>query len=197
MPTGYTALVAEGQITTLRDFALTCARSMGALIRMRDEPYNTAIPTELGVDVAHYDDDINDYLEELAVLDRATPEELQTLFEEENAEIRARRERALHRDAVTKERYEAMIAKVEAWQGAPGGLKEFMLQQLVDSIKYDIPVSDYHEAENESFDEWLDDTRKYLLRSIERTKHDRQEEIERTRECNEWLQQLHRSLEGV
>ena len=35
MPTGYTAAVCSGEITEIKDFALSCARAFGALITMR------------------------------------------------------------------------------------------------------------------------------------------------------------------
>lgn len=40
MPTGYTAGVEDGTVTTLREYALTCARGMGACIMQRDDPMN-------------------------------------------------------------------------------------------------------------------------------------------------------------
>ena len=44
MPTGYTASVADGRVTEFAPFALQCARAMGALIMMRDEPHDAPIP---------------------------------------------------------------------------------------------------------------------------------------------------------
>lgn len=44
MPTGYTASVADGTTTTLRAFALQCARAFGATVTMRDDPMSAEIP---------------------------------------------------------------------------------------------------------------------------------------------------------
>lgn len=46
MPTGYTEAVQSGEVTEFRDFALRCARAMGALIMMRDDPMDAPIPDE-------------------------------------------------------------------------------------------------------------------------------------------------------
>ena len=43
MPTGYTADIQDGKITTLREYALSCARAFGALIMMRDDPHDAPI----------------------------------------------------------------------------------------------------------------------------------------------------------
>ncbi len=42
MPTGYTDAVKDG--ITFDQFVLGCARGMGALVMMRDEPSGTPIP---------------------------------------------------------------------------------------------------------------------------------------------------------
>lgn len=44
MANGYTYRVEDGEITSLRDFALFCARAFGAAITMRDEPLSTPLP---------------------------------------------------------------------------------------------------------------------------------------------------------
>ena len=43
MPTGYTADIYHGKDVSFKDFVLTCARSRGALIHMREEPLDTPI----------------------------------------------------------------------------------------------------------------------------------------------------------
>ena len=45
MATGYTFNVVDGQITTLSDFAMQCARAFGLLIDMRDAPSDAPMQT--------------------------------------------------------------------------------------------------------------------------------------------------------
>ncbi len=53
MPTGYTAAIKDG--ITFKQFALTCARAMGALIMMRDEPSGAEIPAAFPPSTFHRD----------------------------------------------------------------------------------------------------------------------------------------------
>lgn len=120
MPTGYTAAVADGEITTLRDFALRCAR---------------------------------------------------------------------------KVRYEAMIAQVEAWATKAEGIRDFMLQQLRESIEWD--CSDRHEREAPerlTGEVWRAAKLKRASRDLGYHENERAKEIERTNERNRWLADLRASL---
>jgi hypothetical protein len=58
MPTGYTSKIATGEMTSLRHFILTCARGMGALVHMRDEPSDAILPLRLEPDTSYHDDEI-------------------------------------------------------------------------------------------------------------------------------------------
>lgn len=49
MPTGYTVGIADGKITTFEQYAMTCARAFGALVMMRDDPFDAPIPEEIKV----------------------------------------------------------------------------------------------------------------------------------------------------
>lgn len=74
MPTGYTADVASGKITSLRDFALICARGMGALVMMRDEPFDAPIPERFEPSV-FYKKHLDEAKQELAALRAMTAED--------------------------------------------------------------------------------------------------------------------------
>src|ERR1035437_7170332 len=56
MPTSYTAKVSDGTITTVRAYALECARAF--LVEMRDAPYGTPIPRTIAPDTTHDDKEI-------------------------------------------------------------------------------------------------------------------------------------------
>lgn len=45
MPTGYTAFIEDGDITTGREFLLLCSRNFGVAIDVRDEPLSVPTPT--------------------------------------------------------------------------------------------------------------------------------------------------------
>ena len=46
MPTGYTAYIKDGDITTGKDFLKLCLRNFGVAIDMRDEPLSKPVPTQ-------------------------------------------------------------------------------------------------------------------------------------------------------
>ena len=46
MPTGYTAYIKDGDITTGKDFLKLCLRNFGIAINMRDEPLSKPVPTQ-------------------------------------------------------------------------------------------------------------------------------------------------------
>lgn len=48
--TGYTSLIAQGEITTAKDFLKVCLRAFGVLVEMRDEPLSANIPTKIEKD---------------------------------------------------------------------------------------------------------------------------------------------------
>lgn len=45
MPTGYTAFIEDGDITTSKEFLLLCLRNFGIAIDVRDEPLTVPTPT--------------------------------------------------------------------------------------------------------------------------------------------------------
>lgn len=50
MPTGYTAYIKDGDITTGKDFLRLCLRNFGVAINMRDEPLSKPVPTQFEPD---------------------------------------------------------------------------------------------------------------------------------------------------
>ncbi len=138
MPTGYTADVVNGKITDLRTFALQCARGMGALYSMRDDPWDAPIPERFEASDYHAKKLAEATAERdrlYALTDEAATTEARAEYDEEIASI-ARYDAKMDEQ---RARYRAMIALVEPWQKAPEGLKEFMLGQLRDGMNFDCP----------------------------------------------------------
>lgn len=50
MPTGYTAYIKDGDITTGKDFLKLCLRNFGIAINMRDEPLSKPVSTQFEPD---------------------------------------------------------------------------------------------------------------------------------------------------
>ena len=198
MPTGFTAAVQSGEITELRDFALQCARGMGALIMMRDEPMNAPIPERF--EPSRYNADrLAEAQAELDAVTTMSREEADAQADKAYhagcvAFDRRRAERAEH-----ARRYEAMIAKVEAWETKADGIREFMLDQLRQSLDFDCkpvradsPLSG--KPKRQTGEEWRTAKIEELTRSIAYHAEANAAEIARTEGRNRWLTDLRVSL---
>jgi hypothetical protein len=200
MPTGYTEGVASGEIKTLQEYAMTCARAMGALVSMRDSSFNAAIPEKLEPSTYHRDQ-LEKSQEELAILRR-----MSEAVWEEKAKAAFDEKQAWEKEYARKQeqqraRYERMRTLVLAWQNSPEGLKSFMISQLDDSIKFDCPEGSYfghvEQPRPDTGREWFLKQERTLLRNIARYSTEYEKELERVEERNKWLEQLRDSLKDA
>jgi hypothetical protein len=144
MPTGYTAALVEGE-QPFDEFVLDCSRAMGAAIMQRDAGAGpTMVPP---LDVARYDNEIQDYITRLEELDEM-PEHVQDKARRaEFADRLVRYQAELTKTAQVAERLNRRIEEVEAWEPPTedhANFKAFMLDQLHETLKYDGTVSDFY-----------------------------------------------------
>lgn len=198
MPTGYTAGVQDGTITTFPEFAMQCARAFGALVTMRDDPLDAEIPESFEPQARYYDERIAQAHADLERLYAMTDGDKVHAaaaawnkhvagIEEWNA--RCQQERA---------RYEHMLAQARAWQPPTSNhveLKEFMIQQLEQSIDFDCRERSLGERPRPAM-WWLDQVKK-AKRDIAYYTEEREKEIQRARERTAWVRHLRSSLEQM
>lgn len=194
MPTGYTYAVVDGKMTEFSDFALSCARAFGALISMREEPMDAAIPEEFTPATEYYDKRIEAGKARLAeVLVMTTAEsEVAALAEHEKAV--ADRDRYLAEKEIEVGRVRSMIAKVEAWEPPSSDhaeMKQFMLQQLSISLPGDYVPSVPERVDGAT---WRSALISQLDKQISRDKDERAKEVERAAGRTEWVRKLRASL---
>ena len=194
MPTGYTANVADGRVVELRDFALICARAFGATVMQRDEPL-TEEPRHRVESMYH----VNALREAQAKWEYAQTMTIETAARAmfaERAEIREADARYRTEKYATRARYEAMIAQVETWEPPTpdhAKMKEFMAQQLADSMQSD--CADWvRETPEQTPAEWLMARRLKALRDIAHHADEQTKEIKRCAETNAWIDALYASL---
>lgn len=196
MPTGYTASVQDGTITEFSEFALQCARAFGACIDMRDDPADRPIPEKFEASSYHQ--------EQLAAaktrrgwLVSLTPAQVAQECEKAFHERRGRDEQYARRKVEAKERYEAMLANVRAWQ-APSEdhikFKEFMEEQLATSIDHDCRDFEREAVFMDEPEEWLRKVLNECAADIEYHTKEHTEEIRRTENRNRWVRLLRESL---
>lgn len=200
MPTGYTSVVAENENYSFRDFALRCARNFGALCRFREDGLNTPIPKEI-MPNEHYR---KEYERAKAnyknfINNPPTDADIEAQY---NEVVRKEKERASEyaiKNKNTLRRYNSMLQKVRKWQPPTSeheGLKNFMLNQLEESIKFDI--FDY-EPKPIDKDEFFFDARsgKSLKEELDFFEEKWKKEVLWVRKSNKWLKVLRESLQDV
>ena len=196
MPTGYTHGVQNGSITEFSDFAIRCARAMGALIMMRDEPTGAPIPDKFELNTEYHDKGLKAVKAQLQELDDLTDAEA-------NSRARATHKKNVeefHRRAAAREteriRYKTMLEKVEGWVAPTTdhyGLKKFMIEQLTESIDWDCST-DYQHPEALTGKELVKQLRETYKTAIDTHTNGRNEEIERIGARQLWIDQLRESL---
>lgn len=195
MPTGYTADVADGTITDLKSFVMRLARGMGALVTMRDDAWDAPVPEKF---------EPGTYNAKKLIESRAERDRLQAMTNAE-CDAAAQAEAAAHdaseaeAKASHKERrahYQAMIGKVEAWEGAPEGIKEFGMQQLREGMQFDCrePFKYWSERPSEDGAAWKAKRLAEVARDMMYHAKGQAEEEDRTAGRNAWLSQLRASL---
>lgn len=197
MPTGYTADVANGKVTELEPFILQCARGMGALITMRDDPWDAPIPERLAPSDYH-SKKLSELRAERDRLRAISPSESQALADAALAKFENDRLNAEQEHTERRNRYSAMIAKVIAWDGAPEGIKEFALDQLRQSREFDCsePFEFYRSAPERDGKIWIAGELLRIEREIEYHAAEDGKERARTDARNAWLAQLRSSLKS-
>lgn len=201
MPTGYTAELYEGDGQSFEKFVWSCARGMGALIMMRDDPSNAPIPERFEPRTDYYDTALAAAEARLVELRGMTAEEILQANLNERAEVLASRAKQAVKRSDLRRRYEAMLAEVAAWEPPTEdhqGLKKLMVDQLTESIRFDcgkpgeeIRYPPMPEADPAN---WFEEQIAKAERNIEHHTVERAKEIERTESRNGWLAELRGSL---
>lgn len=193
MPTGYTADIAKG--ISFEQYALSCARAFGALVTMRDEPMDAPVPEEFKP---------SDYHEKGAAeaLERMKRVEAMSVAEadkEAESAYRAAQEqfaKVMLEAAQLREKYEAMLAQVEAWKPPTPDhkeLKQFMRDQITQSMDFDCKVY-MQPPKRKSGEEWRDEEYARAYRDHEYHNKEHWKDVARVGQRNAWLRALRLSF---
>ena len=197
MPTGYTHPVQNGQITTLAEYAIMCARAFGATITMRDEPMSTPIPDHFEPSTYH-EEQRKQAEARLARLDRLSPIEAQTLCQAEYAASVRSWARRCDERALWRVRYQAMLDEALAWVPPTrehDDFQRFMISQLEESIDWDCS-SGYGPfyPQQKRWPEWLEQEREKERKDIAYHTDQLMADITRAMKKTNWVQALRWSL---
>ncbi len=199
MPTGYTAGIEDGKITTGKDFLMICARAFGACIEMRDEPLSKPIPETFGRSEYH-DGELAKAKAELAKYKSMSADEAQVLLDAEHERLRQEYREGMERANQITRAYNAVLCEVRAWNPPTpdhAHLKDFAIEQIGMCIN-DSMASFYRERLNRpkpGIEDWMNEKLKSALRDVDYHSEQLDKEIKRNAGRNEWIKALRDSLQ--
>ena len=204
MPTGYTAGIIDGEITTFEQFATQCTRAFGATIHMRDNPLGS--PYEPRTPSEYYSNSLQSQREKLEETKTMTDEAIVQDFETLLKDSLEYHERELEKTKVNLGRLNSIMESAKSWVPPTEdheGVRDYMIDQLEITIKADGDPS-YHvnkivQAKKE-LEEGIDPKvyREEKIKEIE----DRisyygaevQKELERCKQSNDWMDKFLESI---
>lgn len=199
MPTGYTDPVRKGEVTDLRPFIELCAHAV--MPSMYDRSMHTPLPTSVtNTDrVKELQDEIGAYKLQLhgyrmwSLADAAVHQD--SSFHQALTEWRESEEKRIADLA----RYEAMLAQVRAWEVTEPiqGLKNFMIEQLESSIKFDCTNTGWGKPVYRTPEEYKRQKIESVKLMISRRERYLEEELERQATNQAWLDEFYKVLPKV
>jgi len=193
MPTGYTCKIKDG--ISFNDFVMGCARAFGALVTMREDPMDAAIPDTIEPDPYHLKK-LKEAEAELKRQNTLTLADFCDMSEAAHREAVKAQERRKQENHDLHNAYLSMLADVGKWEPPTpdhAELKEFMIQQIKESIRFDCyPASD---AEPQMApDDYKAKLLEQTARDIAYHKKEWEAEVDRCEKRTRWIQQLKASL---
>jgi hypothetical protein len=198
MPTGYTAAIKDG--IDFRTFAMDCARAFGACVMLRDdEGGGDKIPAAFEPSDYHVKASAKARVD-LSAVQAMSREDCELSAADAWQEQETSRLRRIREKNELRKKYETMLAEVKAWHPPTEKhieLQKFMREQIEQSIEFDCSNRYLTQEPALSGNQWRSREVERLLCDIEYHERKHAEEIERTRERNEWISELRASLNGV
>lgn len=202
--TGYTSALCDKNMD-FPQFALYCARAMGACITMRDDPADATIPEEFKP--SEYDrEQLEKWNARLKFLNEMPPDQQEEWAKTALADAIAKEEAFEAKYCAEKqaviEKCKAMLMEVRAWKPPTeehDNFKNFMIQQLTDTIQFEGNYEKYaHDTSNhlrsltpkQFYQEELDE-------AVEKCEYYRKQwdgEVERAKSRTNWVRKLRESL---
>lgn len=207
MPTGYTAFIEDGDITTGREFLLLCSRNFGVAIDVRDEPLSVPTPTKFEPN-AYYKNSYEDSLKKLKNAKTLTFDEAKRQRQLEHDEKVRRARETVSKMAELNKRYQKVRNEVESWVPPTddhSGIKRFALEQIDMCVNQNKDMFEYYQKIlNVPFDDSDVAVRAYMRENIASCKdavrwarENYEKEIQRASEKTQFMQSFLSSLEDL
>lgn len=205
MPTGYTAYIQDGDITTGKDFLKLCLRNFGIAINMRDEPLSKPVPTQFEPN-PYYKNDYEKTVETRNKYRQMTFEEAKKkLIDKHKKDIESAK-KSLDEFIAEDERYMKVRDEIEKWippTSEHENVKKFALNQIDISLNTDMreycnkELNKDLDISDEAVHLYMNEINEFYENSVARAYKDWQEELKRTTDKNMWMKQFLDSLENI
>lgn len=203
MPTGYTAGILDGEITTFPQFAKQCMRAFGATIHMRDDNMDVEYTPRTPSD--YYSKEIDKAKQLLKDVEILSDEEITRNRKDQLQKDKEYHLKAIEKAKIDTKKMNEILKDVITWQPPTSehtGIKDFMIDQIEKTIDFDCKTKYHDEAllkiELELLTLNASEIRKDM---IEKAKKDFEyhtknynEDVERCEKSNQWVSDFISSL---
>ncbi len=206
MPTGYTAFIEDGNITTGKEFLLLCSRAFGIAMEIRDEPLSVPTPTTFEPN-EYYKNRYESAVKRLEAERNISFETAKCCMRSDYDKRVEDAKRTIANMTAINERYARVRGQVSGWippTDGHKGIKKFALEQIdmcVNSDKMfayyqkiiDTPFNDSNEAVREYITKYIE----YLESEVESAKSAYEEEVKRANDKTKFMKEFIESLENL
>lgn len=206
MPTGYTAYIEDGDITTGKEFLKLCTRAVGVAIDQKDDPLS--VPTKTKFEPSQY------YIDQYNEACDALRDAKSISFNEAKLRLSARHHKKVEDCKKCAEKYSDLRNKylkvrreVERWTPPTSeheGLKKFALKQIDMCIPSDKTIAEFINKSKEPLDlsdkaitKFIKDNIAQCKDSVKYCEKSMNAEYERAHEKQEWMDKFLKSLENM
>ena len=204
MPTGYTAGIIDGEITTFEQFATQCTRAFGATIHMRDNPMDS--PYEPRTPSDYHTNSIQSKRERLEEIESMSDEKIVEDFNTQLGEDLKYHQTKMEEDKRNLEKLNSMLESAKSWIPPTEdhqSFRNFMIEQIESTIKVDGDPS-YHTnkmveikkqmEEGINPKEYREETIQEIKSQISYHETEYQKELVRCKDSNDWMDKFFESI---
>lgn len=204
MPTGYTAGIIDGEITTFEQFATQCTRAFGATIHMRDNPMDS--PYEPRTPSDYHTNSIQSKRERLEEIESMSDEKIVEDFNTQLEEDLKYHQTKMEEDKRNLEKLNSMLESAKSWVPPTEDhqpFRNFMIEQIESTIKVDGDPS-YHTnkmveikkqmEEGINPKEYREETIQEIRGQISYHETEYQKELVRCKDSNDWMDKFFESI---
>ena len=205
MPTGYTAYIQDGEITTGKEFLKLCARAFGVAVDLKEESLDVPTPSHFEPD-PYYEKRYKESLDFKEKVHHMTFEETKNYMISKFNNNKSDAERCLKSYKQEDEKYLKVREEVKKWippTPEHEELKKFCLEQIDMSLNTGLykwcedDINKELDTSDEAVENYITDLKDFADKQVKRAYDNWQKELKRIAERNQWMKQFLDSLENI